>query len=51
MTLTTLAWLAMAAYALHIMEEYTFDWRNWALLMAYPIVMLNLRSKPYFIQD
>jgi hypothetical protein len=30
MTLQTLAWLAMAAYALHIMEEYTFDWRNWA---------------------
>jgi hypothetical protein len=30
MDLTTLAWLAMAAYALHIMEEYTFDWRNWA---------------------
>ena len=30
MTLQTLAWLAMAAYALHMMEEYTFDWRNWA---------------------
>jgi hypothetical protein len=30
MTLQTLAWLAMAAYALHIMEEFTFDWRNWA---------------------
>ena len=30
MTLQTLAWLAMAAYALHIMQEYTFDWRNWA---------------------
>ena len=30
MTLTTLAWLAMAAYALHIMEEYSFDWRGWA---------------------
>jgi hypothetical protein len=30
MTLTTLAWLAVAAYALHIMEEFTFDWRNWA---------------------
>jgi hypothetical protein len=29
-TLTTLAWLAVAAYALHIMEEFTFDWRNWA---------------------
>src|SRR6201986_869233 len=30
MNLQTLAWLSMAAYALHIMEEYTFDWRNWA---------------------
>ena len=30
MTLQTLAWLSMAAYALHIMEEYSFDWRNWA---------------------
>lgn len=30
MTLTTAAWLGMAAYALHIMEEFTFDWRNWA---------------------
>ena len=30
MTLTTAAWLAMAAYSLHIMEEFMFDWRNWA---------------------
>ncbi len=30
MTLSTLAWLAMAFYAIHIMEEFTFDWRNWA---------------------
>ena len=30
MDLTTLSWLALAAYALHILEEYTFDWRNWA---------------------
>jgi hypothetical protein len=30
MTLQTLAWLSMAAYAIHIMEEYSFDWRNWA---------------------
>jgi hypothetical protein len=30
MTLQTLAWLSMAAYAVHIMEEFTFDWRNWA---------------------
>ena len=30
MDLVTLSWLAFAAYALHILEEYTFDWRNWA---------------------
>lgn len=30
MTLTTLAWLALVAYALHIMEEFTLDWRDWA---------------------
>jgi len=30
MNLTTLAWLAMAGYALHILEEYSFNWRGWA---------------------
>lgn len=30
MTLAQWAWLAMAGYAIHILEEYTFDWRNWA---------------------
>ncbi|MFT4115363.1 HXXEE domain-containing protein [Bradyrhizobium sp.] len=30
MNLTTLAWLGMASYAIHILEEYMFDWRNWA---------------------
>ncbi|HEY6026843.1 MAG TPA: HXXEE domain-containing protein [Pseudolabrys sp.] len=30
MSLTDLTWLALAAYGLHILEEYTFDWRNWA---------------------
>lgn len=30
MDLTTLSWLGMASYAVHILEEYTFDWRNWA---------------------
>lgn len=30
MSLTTLAWLALAAYAAHILEEYSLDWRNWA---------------------
>jgi hypothetical protein len=30
MTLTDLMWLALAAYGLHILEEYTFNWRDWA---------------------
>ncbi len=30
MTLTDWAWLALAAYALHMLEEFMFDWRNWA---------------------
>ena len=29
-TLSTLAWLSMAAYSVHILEEFSFDWRNWA---------------------
>lgn len=23
-------WIATVAYALHVMEEYTFDWKGWA---------------------
>lgn len=30
MTLQGWAWLATAAYAVHVMEEYTFNWRDWA---------------------
>jgi hypothetical protein len=30
MTFVDLSWLALAAYALHIMEEFQFDWRDWA---------------------
>ena len=30
MRLADLAWLATASYAIHILEEHTFDWRNWA---------------------
>ncbi|NPU66094.1 HXXEE domain-containing protein [Bradyrhizobium sp. 83012] len=38
MTLTTWAWLALAAYGAHILEEYTFDWRNWArAVMKLPV--------------
>jgi hypothetical protein len=30
MPLTDLMWLAVACYALHILEEYQLDWRDWA---------------------
>jgi len=30
MTMQTLGWLGMAAYAAHILEEYMLDWRGWA---------------------
>jgi hypothetical protein len=30
MNMTTLAWLGMAAYSVHILEEYTLDWRGWS---------------------
>ncbi|MBX3520109.1 MAG: HXXEE domain-containing protein [Xanthobacteraceae bacterium] len=30
MSLTTLAWLAVAAYALHIVEEHILGWYDWA---------------------
>ena len=30
MSLQTLAWLAMLAYSIHMIEEFMLDWRNWA---------------------
>jgi len=30
MSLSDLMWLAVAAYGVHILEEYQLDWRNWA---------------------
>jgi len=30
MALTDLVWLATAAYAVHMLEEFELDWRNWA---------------------
>jgi hypothetical protein len=30
MTLQVWAWLAALVYALHVMEEHTFNWRDWA---------------------
>jgi hypothetical protein len=30
MSLAAWCWLATAAYGIHILEEFTLDWRNWA---------------------
>ena len=30
MSLTVLAWLAVGAYALHILEEHVLGWHGWA---------------------
>jgi hypothetical protein len=30
MSLTVIAWLAVGAYALHILEEHILDWFAWA---------------------
>ncbi|MFG1477052.1 hypothetical protein V5F53_00140 [Xanthobacter sp. V4C-4] len=29
-TLTDFAWLALAAYGVHMLEEYQLNWRDWA---------------------
>jgi len=31
MTHIYILWIATFAYAIHIVEEFTFDWKNWAL--------------------
>ncbi len=30
MNTQTIFWIAMAAYALHMMEEFFYDWKSWA---------------------
>lgn len=30
LSLQDLCWLSTAAYGIHVLEEFTFDWRNWA---------------------
>lgn len=30
MPLSDLLWLCTAAYGIHVLEEFEFDWRNWA---------------------
>ena len=47
MSLQTLAWLSMAAYAVHIMEEYTFDWRN----RARAIIKLPVEWSDFYVTN
>jgi len=30
MDLALMCWLSTAAYAIHVLEEFAFDWKNWA---------------------
>jgi hypothetical protein len=30
LSLTELSWLALGAYSVHMLEEFTFNWRDWA---------------------
>lgn len=30
MDLTLMCWLSTGAYAIHVLEEFSFDWKNWA---------------------
>ncbi len=56
MDLSHWLWLATAAYAIHMIEEFMLDWRDWArvalgaALMATPIVLLRIKDRPYFRQ-
>lgn len=47
MTLDELIWIAMAAYALHVLEEYVFDWATWARL----VLNLPVRWNHFYITN
>ena len=47
MTMTTLAWLGMAAYAMHILEEYTLDWRGW----SHAVLGLPTEWKDFYVTN
>jgi hypothetical protein len=42
MTQTYILWIATFAYALHIVEEYTFDWKSWAIaVLKLPVTWIQ----------
>ena len=42
-----LFWIALAAYALHILEEYTYDWKTW----AQKIMKLNVDWNTFYVTN
>ena len=40
-------WFALAAYALHIMEEYNYDWKTWAL----KILKLDMDWNTFYVTN
>jgi Protein of unknown function with HXXEE motif len=47
MSLITLAWLGIAAYAMHILEEYTLDWRGW----SHAVLGLPTEWKDFYVTN
>lgn len=47
MNIDYIFWVALAAYALHILEEYTYDWKTWAL----KILKLDVDWKMFYITN
>ena len=42
-----LFWVALAAYALHILEEYTYDWKSW----AQKVIKLNTDWNHFYVTN
>jgi len=40
-------WIALAAYALHILEEFTYDWKSW----ANKVIKLNVDWTYFYVSN
>jgi len=40
-------WIALAAYALHILEEYAYDWKSW----AQKVLKLNVDWNMFYVTN
>ena len=47
MNIDYIFWVALAAYALHILEEYTYDWKTW----AQKILKLNVDWNTFYVAN